>query len=99
MTDELAEAEQFADVGRAERLRTEQQFLVHELAAALGLGGRARVAGDPVERARKAVSMRIAAAIRMIERVHAPLGRHLRASVRTGRHCVYEPEDDVTWHT
>ena len=30
---------------------------------------------------------------------HPPLGRHLRASVRTGRHCVYEPEDDVTWHT
>jgi hypothetical protein len=99
LTDELAEAEEFADVGRAERLRTEQQFLARELAAALGLGGRTRVAGDPVERARKAVSMRIAAAIRAIDRVHAPLGRHLRASVRTGRHCVYEPEDDVTWHT
>jgi AAA ATPase domain len=99
LTDELAEAEEFADLGRAERLRTEQQFLAHELAAALGLGGRTRVAGDPVERARKAVSMRIAAAIRAIDRVHAPLGRHLRASVRTGRHCVYEPEDDVTWQT
>ena len=99
LTDELTEAEEFADLGRAERLRTEQQFLTHELAAALGLGGRARVAGDPVERARKAVSMRIAAAIRAIDRVHPPLGRHLRASVRTGRHCVYEPEDDITWHT
>jgi len=98
LTDELAEAEEFADAGRAERLRTEQQFLAQELAAALGIGGRARVAGDPVERARKAVSMRIAAAIKAIDRVHPPLGRHLRASVRTGRHCVYEPEDDVTWH-
>jgi hypothetical protein len=99
LTDELAEAEEFADVGRTERLRAEQQFLAHELAAALGLGGRARVAGDPVERAHKAISMRIAAAIKAIDRVHAPLGRHLRASIRTGRHCVYEPEDDVTWHT
>jgi hypothetical protein len=99
LTEELAEADEFADVGRAERLRTEQQFIAHELAAALGLGGRARRAGDPVERARKAVSMRIAAAIHAIDRVHAPLGRHLRASVRTGRQCVYEPEDDVVWHT
>ena len=73
-------------------------MLFRSLAAALGTGGRARVAGDPVERARKAVSMRIAAAIKAIDRVHPPLGRHLRASVRTGRHCVYEPEDDVTWH-
>jgi hypothetical protein len=99
LAGELAEAERFADVGRAERLRTEQDFLTHELAAALGLGGRTRTTGDPVERARKAVSMRITAAIRAIEKVHQPLGRHLRASVRTGRHCVYEPEDDVTWQT
>lgn len=97
LSGELAEAEQFADLGRAERLRAEQEILAHELAAALGLGGRARASGDPVERARKAVSMRIAAAIKAIGRVHPPLGRHLKASVRTGRHCVYEPEDDVTW--
>jgi hypothetical protein len=80
-----------------ERLRAEHDFIAHELAAALGLGGRARVAGDPVERARKAVSMRIGAAIKMIDGVHPSLARHLRASVRTGRHCVYEPEHDVSW--
>ena len=84
-------------VARAEKLRTEQDFLARELAAALGLGGRPRGSGDPVERARKAVSMRIAAAIKAIDRVQAALARHLRSSVRTGRHCVYEPEDDVTW--
>ena len=99
LADELADAEGSADLGRAERLRTERDFLAHELAAALGLGGRVRATGDPVERARKAVSMRIAAAIKAIEGVHPPLGRHLRASVRTGRLCVYEPEDDVTWQT
>lgn len=97
LAEELAEAERFADVGHAERLRTEQEFLTHELATALGLGGRARTTGDPVERARKAVSMRIAAAIKAIDAVHPPLARHLKASIRTGRHCVYEPEDDVTW--
>ena len=97
LEDELAEVEQLGDAGRAERLRAEQQFLAQELAAALGLGGRARASGDPVERARKAVSMRIAAAIKAIDQVHPPLARHLRASVRTGRFCVYEPEADVTW--
>jgi hypothetical protein len=98
LTDELAEAEEFADVGQLERLRAEQAFLAHELAAALGLGGRVRASGDPIERARKAVSMRIGAAIKAIDQVHPSLGRHLKASIRTGRQCVYEPEDDVTWH-
>jgi hypothetical protein len=97
LAGELDEAEQYADVGRVDRLRAEQEFLVHELAAALGLGGRVRASGDPVERARKAVSMRIGAAIKAIDQVHQPLARHLRASVRTGRHCVYEPEEDVSW--
>jgi hypothetical protein len=99
LAEDLAEAERFDDVGRAERLRAEHDFIAAELAAALGLGGRVRLAGDPVERARKAVSMRIAAAIRSIDQVHPGLGRHLKASVRTGRHCVYEPEDDVIWQT
>ncbi|MFF0270411.1 ATP-binding protein [Kribbella sp. NPDC004536] len=95
---ELAEAEDGNDLGRVEKLRVEREFLVRELAGALGLGGRARVAGDPVERSRKAVSMRIGVAVKAIERVHPALGRHLRASIRTGRQCVYEPENDVTWH-
>ena len=99
LADDIDEAERMADAGRIARLRAEHDFIAHELAAALGLGGRARAAGDPVERARKAVSMRIGAAIKMIDDVHPTLGRHLRASVRTGRHCTYEPEEDVRWLT
>ncbi|WP_432891084.1 ATP-binding protein [Kribbella sp. CA-245084] len=98
LTDDLSEAEDRNDLARAEKLRVEQDFLTQELAGALGLGGRARSAGDPVERSRKAVSMRIGAAVKVIERVHPALGRHLRASIHTGRQCVYEPEDDVIWH-
>ena len=63
---ELDEAEADADLGRAERVRAERSMLASELAAAFGLGGRARMAGDPAERARKAVTMRIRAAIRAI---------------------------------
>lgn len=97
LAEDIAEAEQFRDAGRLERLRAEHDFIAHELAVAFGLGGRARITGDPVERARKAVSMRIGAAIKMIDGVHPSLGRHLRVSVRTGRHCVYEPDQDVSW--
>ena len=39
------------------------RMLADQLAGALGLGGRPRIAGDPADRARKAVTMRIRAAI------------------------------------
>lgn len=68
-----------------------------QLAAAIGLGGRPRIAGDPADRARKAVTMRIRAAVRAIEAQDAALARHLRNAVRTGRLCSYEPEAPVTW--
>ena len=64
-----------------------------------GLGGRVRTAADPVERARKAVGMRVATALRAVEAVHEPLARHLRLAVRTGRFCTYAPESPVRWHT
>ena len=81
-----------------ERLRTERSLLADELAGALGLGGRARIAGDPTERARKAVTMRIRAAIATIAAHDEPLARHLRNAVKTGRVCSYDPESPVTWH-
>jgi hypothetical protein len=97
LDDELAEAEAHADRGRLEKARAERDFLVHELAAAVGLGGRPRKAGDPLERARKAVSGRIRMAIGRIDREHPALGRHLDASVRTGTYCTYDPELATTW--
>lgn len=97
LEDDLAEAERHADIGRAAALRQERDFLAAELAAALGLGGRDRLAGDPHERARKAVAMRIGTALRAIDQVHPMLGRHLRRSVTTGRFCVYRPEESVRW--
>src|SRR5262249_57463664 len=56
---ELAEANQWADTGRAEKLRGEIEFLREELSAAYGLGGRARKAADTSDRAPKAVTRRI----------------------------------------
>jgi hypothetical protein len=96
---ELAEAEENADLGRLERLRAERSMLAAELAGALGLGGRARFAGDPAERARKAVTMRIRAAISAVAEQDDALARHLRNAIRTGRLCSYQPEETVRWQT
>jgi hypothetical protein len=96
---DLDEAHRFADAGQAARLSTERDALVAELTRAVGIGGRGRRAGsDPDERQRKAVSARVKASIERIEALHPPLGRHLRASIRTGFWCAYEPEHPVAWH-
>jgi TolB-like protein/tetratricopeptide (TPR) repeat protein len=97
LQEELAEAEDMNDLGRAERVRAELDPLIDGLAAALGLGGRSRRLGDVAEKARTAVTWRIRHAIRRIETTHPAFGRHLANSVRTGTFCVYRPEAPVAW--
>lgn len=97
LQQELDEAEDANDIGRAERARAELDALVDQLTEALGLGGRARSAGGAAERARSAVTQRIRATIKKLDEVHPALARHLRASVRTGVFCVYDPETPVRW--
>ena len=97
LEEEIDEASRDHDQGRLEKLEPEKEFLVSELSAALGLGGRTRVTGDRTERARKAVTMRIGTALKAIETVHPELARHLRNSVSTGRFCSYRPDQELTW--
>lgn len=93
----LTEAEDSHDRGRAEAASLELDLLVEQLTAARGLGGRARRTGGTAERARTAVTWRVRAAIRRIDELHPDLGRHLRAAVRTGTWCSYQPEHAVAW--
>jgi tetratricopeptide (TPR) repeat protein len=95
--EELALADASGDAGAGERAESEKEFLLAELASAYGLGGRLRRTGDTAERARSTVTARIKEAIKRIEEVHPELGRHLRASVRTGTFCAYSPEQPHTW--
>ena len=97
LEEDLADAEADHDVGRRDKLRAERDLLLDELSGAVGLGGRPRRHGDPVERARKAVSARLRDSIRRIGAAHPGLGRHLTSSVRTGTWCSYEPEQPVDW--
>ncbi|MFG1815761.1 ATP-binding protein [Kribbella sp. NPDC049174] len=96
---DIADAERDGAAQLVGTLTDERDFLVRELAAAYGLGGRVRTTGDQAERARKAVAMRIATAIKAIREVHPALARHLELAVSTGRFCVYRPEETVTWHS
>lgn len=97
LQEELAEAEDMNDIGRAERARDEMDRLLEALSQALGLGGRGRRLGDLAERARTTVTWRIRYALRRIETAHPPLGGHLAAHLRTGTFCLYRPPSPVVW--
>jgi len=88
---ELAEAEQWNDMGRRERIAAELEALRAQLSAALGLGNRQRRSGGAAERARQNVRRRIADAMQRIAESCPSLGRYLERSIRTGTVCVYDP--------
>jgi len=87
-----------ADAPEAAALHRDREALLAELSATVGLSGRARTAGSPTERMRKAVAYRIRLAISRVADVHPELGRHLHVCVRTGTWCSYTPEHRVDWH-
>jgi len=94
---ELDAATAAGDLGQAAQARHEIESITEQLAAAYGLGGRPRTAGDPTERLRKAVSNRIRHALDRISATHPELGRHLTNAVSTGFVCTYRPEHPVAW--
>jgi hypothetical protein len=97
LQEEIAEAEEHHDSGRAERLSGELDQVVETLSQAFGLAGKPRRLGSAVERARTAVTWRIRSAVRKALNVHPAWGRHLENAVRTGTTCMYAPEKPVNW--
>jgi hypothetical protein len=93
LDEDLAQAERWNDTERASRLRAEKDFLIHELAAAAGLGGRPRRLGAESERARLNVTRAIRSAIGRIRDRAPAAAAHLDQAVRTGTRCSYSPPD------
>lgn len=93
---EIETARTHADLARAELAVQERRFLMGELSRAVGLHGRDRALGSPVERARVAVTKAIRTATRHVHVDHSSLGAHLDACVRTGTWCCYT--SDTVWH-
>ena len=58
----------------------------------MGLGGRGRVTGSAVERARSTVTHGIKAALRSLRRKLPALADELARRLTTGTFCVYTPD-------
>ncbi|MBO2454327.1 hypothetical protein J4573_45080 [Actinomadura barringtoniae] len=89
---EIDELEALNELERAAKARTERDWLITELAAAAGLGGRTRDFPGADERARIAVGKAIRRALKRIADADPIIGAHLRAAVHTGLRCSYRPE-------
>ena len=89
--DDIEEARTLGDAAREAQADAERDFLVRELARAVGLGGRDRRAASASERARSGVTRAVRQAIARIGEHHRELGEHLDDAVRTGTYCAYVP--------
>jgi hypothetical protein len=96
---EVEEAERGNDPGRAAKARDELDFLVAELARAVGLGGRDRRAASHAERARLNATRAIRTAMANLARADPALGEHLFSTIHTGRYCSYTPDPraPISW--
>jgi tetratricopeptide (TPR) repeat protein len=94
---ELAEAEACHDLGRIARLQEETAQLADELQRIYGRPGRSRVPASACERARINVRNNITYALGLLKTVHAGVWRHMKAAVRTGTFCSYQPERAIPW--
>lgn len=99
LEEELDEARAWNDPDRAARAELELEAVAHELAAAVGLGGRDRVVASAAERARINVRKAITTAVARIAEHHPDLGLLLSTTVKTGLFCRYTPDPrlPVTW--
>lgn len=95
LEDDIADADADNDAGRARRLTEERDFVVGELAAATGLGGRSRAFAGESERARVSVTRAVRLAIEKIAQADTALGQHLTTTVTTGTFVSYRPDPRV----
>lgn len=91
LQEELAEAKS-RNPEHAEQLEEEMEELYRQLRRGIGIGGRIRVAGAHVERARVNVKRAIDAALQKIETLDPELWLHLKQTIKTGASCSYSPD-------
>lgn len=91
LQQEVEDAERDADIHRADRARSELDWLVTELSHATGIAGRSRAFAGSAERARTSVQKAIRRALVRIGEIDADTGHLLTSAVTTGTYCVYRP--------
>lgn len=97
--DDIEEATEMNDLGRIELAQRDRDYLVAELASAVGLGGRARSIGGSAERARSSVTRSVRYSLKRLAEHQPALAAHLEQSVQTGTYCVYnrDPLAPLRW--
>jgi hypothetical protein len=100
LSGDLDAADRVGDRAAAERAEAERRVLLGELRRAIGLGGRGRLVAPEAERARVNVTRTLRATIERIAPAAPRAAAHLRASIRTGGACRYEPAPGgpARWH-
>jgi hypothetical protein len=78
-----------ARLDRAARARQERDWLIAQLGAGTGFGGRPRRFSDGTENARLAVGKAIRRAIARVAEADRIIGDHLTRTVHTGVRCAY----------
>ena len=100
LTARLDAADRAGDSAAAEHIEAERRALLAELRRAAGLGGRGRMVAPEAERARVNVTRTLRATIERIAPAAPHAAAHLRASIRTGQACRYQPAPGgpASWH-
>jgi hypothetical protein len=88
---ELDTAERWNDPARATQLRAAVDFLAAELTTGYGYRAESRIVTETAEKARKAVTNRLRAAVATLRDAHPALWQHLSAALKTGTWCSYQP--------
>ncbi|MBT0768180.1 AAA family ATPase [Kineosporia sp. J2-2] len=91
LEDALDRADRAGDPARAATVTAERDALVAELRRATGTGGRSRRHTSEAERARVNVTRALATVLGRLETAAPLAAAHLRASLRTGGRCRYQP--------
>jgi len=89
--EDIEQARALEDAAREAQADAEREFLVRELARAVGLGGRDRRATSASERARSGVTRAVRKGIAQINEQNPELGEHLNQAIHTGTYCAYVP--------
>jgi hypothetical protein len=99
LREELRDAKELGNVGRAEQAEQEIDSLTSELSRAVGLGGRNRRAASASERARQSISKTIKSVLERIAQSDAALGDIFSRCIKTGTSCSYQPNPDfpISW--
>lgn len=84
------------DLARLELATRDRDYLVDELARAVGLGGRIRTVGGDAERARTSVTRTIRYALGRLATHHPAAAAHLEQSTQTGIYCAYRPDPTLS---